>query len=81
MEYTKLGSTDIKISKICVGCMSFGKAGTMHDWTLAESATEEVVKHALDLGINFFDTANGYSEGTSEEYLGRALKRNVQRDR
>ena len=51
MEYTKLGSTDIKISKICVGCMSFGKAGTMHDWTLDESATEEVVKHALDLGI------------------------------
>ena len=81
MEYTKLGSTDIKISKICVGCMSFGKAGTMHDWTLDESATEEVVKHALDLGINFFDTANGYSEGTSEEYLGRALKRNVQRDK
>ena len=81
MEYTKLGSTDIEISKICVGCMSFGKAGTMHDWTLDESATEEVVKHALDLGINFFDTANGYSEGTSEEYLGRALKRNVQRDK
>ena len=81
MEYTKLGSTDIKISKICVGCMSFGKAGTMHDWTLDESATEEVVKHAFDLGINFFDTANGYSEGTSEEYLGRALKRNVQRDK
>ena len=81
MEYTKLGSTDIKISKICVGCMSFGKAGTMHDWTLDESATGEVVKHALDLGINFFDTANGYSKGTSEEYLGRALKRNVQRDK
>lgn len=81
MEYTKLGNTDIEISKICVGCMSFGKAGTMHDWTLDETATEEVVKHALDLGINFFDTANGYSEGTSEEYLGRALKRNVQRDK
>ena len=70
MEYTKLGQTDIKISKVCVGCMSFGKAGTMHDWTLDEAATEEVVKHALDLGINFFDTANGYSAGTSEEYLG-----------
>lgn len=53
MEYTKLGQTDIKISKVCVGCMSFGKAGTMHDWTLDEAATEEVVKHALDLGINF----------------------------
>ncbi len=81
MEYTKLGNTDIEISKICVGCMSFGKAGTMHAWTLDENATESVVKHALDLGINFFDTANGYSAGTSEEYLGRALKKNIQRDK
>ena len=81
MEYTKLGHTDITISKVCVGCMSFGKAGTMHDWTLDEAATEGVVKHALELGINFFDTANGYSAGTSEEYLGRALKKNVSRDK
>lgn len=81
MEYTKIGNTDIEISKLCVGCMSFGKAGTMHDWTLDESATEKVVKHALDLGINFFDTANGYSQGTSEEYLGKALKNNVQRNK
>ena len=80
MEYTFLGNTDIKISKLCVGCMSFGKAGTMHDWTLDETQTEEVVKRALDLGINFFDTANGYSAGTSEEYLGRALKNNAARD-
>ena len=75
MEYTKLGNTDITISKICVGCMSFGKAGVMHDWTLDEAETETVVKHALDLGINFFDTANCYSAGTSEHYLGQALKR------
>ena len=81
MEYTKLGNTDITVSKICVGCMSFGKAGTMHDWTLDETATESVVRHALDLGINFFDTANGYSAGTSEEYLGRALQKNTQRKR
>lgn len=81
MEYTKLGRTDIEISKVCVGCMSFGKAGTMHDWTLDESAAESVVRHALDLGINFFDTANGYSAGTSEEYLGKALKKHVARDR
>ncbi len=81
MEYTKLGKTDIEISKVCVGCMSFGKAGTMHDWTLNETDTEAVVKHALDLGINFFDTANGYSAGTSEEYLGRALKKNIARDK
>ena len=71
MEYTRLGKTDIKISKLCVGCMSFGKAGTMHDWTLDEKASEKIVKHALDLGINFFDTANTYSAGTSEEYLGK----------
>lgn len=81
MEYTRLGNTDIEISRLCVGCMSFGKAGTMHDWTLDEAATEEVVKHALSLGINFFDTANGYSAGTSEEYLGRVLKKNIARDK
>ena len=81
MEYTKLGKTNIEVSKVCVGCMSFGKAGTMHDWTLDEDDTERVVRHALDLGINFFDTANGYSAGTSEEYLGRALKKNIQRDK
>ncbi len=81
MEYTTLGKTDITVSKLCVGCMSFGKAGTMHDWTLDGSASEQVIKHALDLGINFFDTANGYSAGTSEEYLGRAIKRNVARDK
>lgn len=81
MEYTNLGKTDIKISKLCVGCMSFGKAGTMHDWTLNEKDSEAVVKHALELGINFFDTANGYSAGTSEEYLGRAIKNNVARDK
>lgn len=81
MEYTNLGNTDIQISKLCVGCMSFGKAGAMHDWTLDESSTEQLVRHALDLGINFFDTANGYSAGTSEEYLGRALKKNIARDK
>lgn len=81
MEYAILGNTDIEISKLCVGCMSFGKAGTMHDWTLNEAETEEVVKYALSQGINFFDTANGYSAGTSEEYLGRALKNNIARDK
>lgn len=81
MEYTKLGNTDIEVSKLCVGCMSFGRSGTMHKWTLDEKETENIVGHALDLGINFFDTANGYSEGTSEEYLGRALKKHIARDR
>lgn len=81
MEYKKLGNTEIEVSKLCVGCMSFGKAGTMHDWTLDETESEKVIKHALDLGINFFDTANGYSAGTSEEYLGRAIKNNIARDK
>lgn len=81
MEYTKLGNTDINVSKLCIGCMSFGKTGTMHDWTLDQNESEKVIKHALDLGINFFDTANGYSAGTSEEYLGRAIKNNVSRDK
>ena len=81
MEYTKLGNTDIEVSKICVGCMSFGKAGTMHDWTLDEKESENVIRHALDLGINFFDTANGYSKGTSEEYLGKAIRNNIARDK
>lgn len=79
MRYTLLGNTDIKVSSVCVGCMSFGKAGTMHDWTLDENQTEKVVQDALSLGINFFDTANGYSAGTSEEYLGRAIKNNIAR--
>ena len=81
MEYSKLGNTDIEVSKLCVGCMSFGKAGTMHDWTLDEAESEKVIKYALNLGYNFFDTANGYSAGTSEEYLGRALKKNIARDK
>lgn len=80
MEYTKFGNTEIEVSKLCVGCMSFGKAGTMHDWTLDQQQSEKVIRHALELGINFFDTANGYSAGTSEEYLGAALKKNVARD-
>jgi len=81
MQYTKLGNTEIEVSKLCVGCMSFGKAGTMHDWTLDEKESEVVIKHALSLGINFFDTANGYSAGTSEEYLGKAIKNNIARDK
>ncbi len=81
MEFTKLGNTEIEVSRLCVGCMSFGKAGTMHDWTLDEKESEKMIHHALDLGINFFDTANGYSEGTSEEYLGKALKKNAARDK
>ena len=81
MEYTKLGNTDLNISELCVGCMSFGKTGTMHGWTLDERQSEAVIAHALDLGINFFDTANVYSVGTSEEYLDKALKKLTTRDK
>ncbi|GEN94465.1 Aryl-alcohol dehydrogenase related enzyme [Pediococcus ethanolidurans] len=82
MQYTKVGNTDIQVSKICIGAMSFGKPGTMHDWSLEYPDSEKIIKHALNLGINFFDTANTYSKGTSEEYLGRALKENnVARDK
>ena len=81
MEYIKLGNTDIEVSRLCIGCMSFGVAGTMHDWTLNEADSEKVIAHALELGINFFDTANCYSAGSSEEYLGRALKKHTSRDK
>ena len=82
MQYTKLGNSDIEISKICVGCMSYGEASKdFHEWTLNEEESEVLVKRALELGINFFDTANSYSHGTSEEYLGRILKKNVARDK
>ena len=81
VKFVKVGNTDIEISQICIGAMSFGKAGTLHDWTLNESDSEAIIKHALDKGLNFFDTANIYSAGTSEEYLGKALKKHAQRDK
>lgn len=82
MDYVKLGNTDIEVSRFCLGCMSFGDpASKMHAWTLNPDESETIIKHALDLGINFFDTANTYSAGTSEEYVGRAIKRNIQRDK
>lgn len=74
MKYVKLGNTDIEVSSFCLGCMSFGDpASKMHAWTLNQSETQSIVSHALDLGINFFDTANTYSAGTSEEYLSQSL--------
>ena len=82
MEYTKLGNSGIEVSRLCLGCMSFGDpASKMHAWTLDPDQSEAIISHALNLGINFFDTANCYSAGTSEEYLGRAIKRNVARDK
>ena len=76
MKYTTLGHTDIRVSRICVGCMSYGRpSADFHLWTLGEDETQQMVKHALDLDVNFFDTANSYSHGTSEEFLGSALRR------
>ena len=75
MQYAKLGNSGIEVSRLCVGCMSFGKPSEdFHLWTLDEPQTRELVKTALELGINFFDTANVYSHGTSEEFLGQALR-------
>ena len=75
MKYAKLGKTDIEVSRICVGCMSYGKASDdFQPWTLPLEESTKMIAHALDLGVNFFDTANCYSHGTSEEYLGAALK-------
>lgn len=82
MEYKKLGRTGLDISPICLGTMSFGddKGEWIHRWVLDETKSKQIVKHALDLGINFFDTANVYTNGSSEEFLGRALKEYAKRE-
>ena len=81
MEYTKLGASDLEVSRICLGCMGFGdpQAG-QHSWTVGEDATREIISHALEAGINFFDTAIAYQGGTSEAYLGRALNDFAERE-
>jgi len=74
MKYTKLGRTGLDVSRLCLGCMSYGAPDRgNHAWTLGEAESRPFIKRALDLGINFFDTANVYSDGTSEEIVGRAL--------
>lgn len=81
MEYTKLGNSDLNISRICMGCMGFGQAGNgQHSWTIDEEHSREIIKQGLELGVNFFDTAIAYQSGTSEQYLGRAVKDFVKRD-
>lgn len=81
MEYTKLGNTGLDVSRICLGCMGFGVAERWtHPWVIDEEKSRPVIKKALELGINFFDTANLYSDGTSEEILGRALRNYANRD-
>ena len=81
MKYTKLGNSDLNVSRICMGCMGFGDASRgQHSWTVDEEHTREIIKRGLELGINFFDTAIGYQNGTSEQYLGRALSDFAERD-
>jgi aryl-alcohol dehydrogenase-like predicted oxidoreductase len=81
MKYTKLGSTGLDVSRICLGCMTFGvpnRGG--HEWTLDDEQSRPIIKKAVEVGINFFDTANVYSDGTSEEIVGRALKEFTRRE-
>ncbi len=81
MEYVKLGNTGMDVSRICLGCMGFGDANRwIHKWVLDEANSRPIIQKALNLGINFFDTANVYSLGASEEILGRALKDFARRD-
>ncbi|WP_296875082.1 aldo/keto reductase [uncultured Methanobrevibacter sp.] len=81
MQYTRLGNSNLKVSRICMGCMGFGDPNNgMHTWTLPEEESIEIINKGLDNGINFFDTAIGYQNGTSEQYVGRAIRENAARD-
>lgn len=81
MQYTRLGNSDLNVSRICMGCMGFGDAGNgQHSWTVDEEHSREIIKRGLELGINFFDTAIAYQSGTSEQYLGRALRDYAKRE-
>lgn len=81
MKYTKLGKSDLNVSRICMGCMGFGDSSNgQHGWTLDEGASREIIKYGLEKGINFFDTAIAYQNGTSEQFVGRALRDFAKRD-
>src|ERR1700742_5106267 len=81
MDYVKFGKTGLGVSRLCIGCMTYGLPDRgAHPWTLDEEKSRPLIKQALDLGVNFFDTANVYSDGTSEEIVGRALKDFIKRD-
>lgn len=81
MKYTKLGNSDLTVSRICMGCMGFGDAGNgQHSWTVDEAHSREIIKRGLEMGVNFFDTAIAYQSGTSEQYLGRAIRDFAKRD-
>ena len=75
MKFTKLGNSDLKVSRICMGCMGFGDPTRgQHSWTIDEEHSREIIKRGLELGVNFFDTAIGYQSGTSEQYVGKAIR-------
>ncbi|MDW3687518.1 aldo/keto reductase [Cupriavidus sp. CV2] len=81
MDYVRFGSTGLEVSRLCLGCMTYGAPGRgNHPWTLDEEASRPLIRQAIEAGINFFDTANVYSDGTSEEFVGRALKDFASRD-
>lgn len=81
MKYTKLGNSDLKVSKVCMGCMGFGDpTNGVHTWTLPEKESLEVIKNGLDNWINFYDTAIGYQNGTSEQYVGKAVREYASRE-
>ncbi len=81
MDYVKLGRTGLEVSRLCVGCMSFGAPDRGHHrWTLDEEGSRALIRRSLELGLNFFDTANSYSDGSSEEITGRALREFARRD-
>ena len=81
MKYTKLGNADLNVSRICMGCMGFGDAARgQHSWTLDEEHSREIIRRGLELGVNFYDTAIGYQNGTSEQFVGRALRDFAARD-
>ena len=81
MQYTKLGNSDLQVSRICMGCMGFGDAQNgQHTWTVDEAHSRAIIKRGLELGVNFFDTAIAYQSGTSEQYLGRAIRDYAKRE-
>ena len=81
MKYTKLGNSDLNVSRICMGCMGFGDSGRgQHSWTIDEEHSREIIKRGLELGVNFYDTAIAYQSGTSEQYVGRALRDYAKRE-
>ena len=81
MKFTKLGNSDLKVSRICMGCMGFGDPTRgQHSWTIDEEHSREIIKRGLELGVNFFDTAIGYQSGTSEQYIGKAIRDYAKRE-